>query len=307
VRQTSACRRSAARWELHAVRTSWCSAPNQAILNRMHEHKFVPPAWVSHPGEVETAEAADRPSRSVEDVGPFNAVLCAEDRSTTGRAARRQARLLASPGGTVEFVHTSRLTRHGPRALQGACDGYDVLVLGAGAGAYTVLRDAPIPVLVARPLPLGTELTDAILVPVDGSAESVRAVELAARLASAHGAAVTVLPTSPHDPNLARAVAASSRVLLRATGEPPAVFGGQAPPERAIPTAASTLRASLVILGCGFDTIAKSATATTAGFIGCSVLAVPHSAKTGSGRRTRRSRRPSPARRSPPVGAGAAT
>jgi nucleotide-binding universal stress UspA family protein len=84
-------------------------------------------------------------------------------------------------------VPAPQLTRQGPRALREACEGHDLLAIGAGAGGSAVVEHAPIPVLVGRWSALGTEVTDTILVPVDASPESSRAVELAGRLVAAHG------------------------------------------------------------------------------------------------------------------------
>ena len=117
----------------------------------------------------------------------FDSVLCADDRTANDLAARRQAEMIASPDATMEFVPTSRLTRHGYRVLHDSCEGHDLLALGAGPAARTAVQHAPIPILVARTCPTGTHVTDSILVPVDASAESRCAVELAGRLAAADG------------------------------------------------------------------------------------------------------------------------
>jgi hypothetical protein len=93
--------------------------------------------------------------------------------------ARDQADLLASPAGRVELVPAPQLTRHGPRALRDRCEGHDLLVLGAGAAARAAVEHAPIPVLVARWGAIDTKVTDTILVPVEDSPESSRAVKLA--------------------------------------------------------------------------------------------------------------------------------
>ena len=74
-----------------------------------------------------------------------------------------------------------------------------MLALGAGPAARTAVQHAPIPILVARTCPTGTRVTDSILVPVDASAESRCAVELAGRLAAADGATVTILAAPPRD------------------------------------------------------------------------------------------------------------
>jgi nucleotide-binding universal stress UspA family protein len=205
----------------------------------------------------------------------FGSVLCGVDRSANARAARDQAELLASPAGSVELVPAPELTRHGPRALRDRCEGHDLLALGAGAGARVAVEHAPIPILVARWGPFDTKVTDTILVPVEDSPESSRAVELAGRLAAVYGGTVTILGAPPRDPVLQRAVAASARVLLGATGKAPRLLSEQLAPERAIPAAAVTLSATLVVVGSASDEAARRMTAQIVGCLACSVLAVP--------------------------------
>jgi sulfide:quinone oxidoreductase len=215
---------------------------------------------------------AERPA---EPAGMFGSVLCGDDRSVNSRAAHRQAVLFASPGGAVEIVPAPQLTRHGHRALQDACEGHDLLALGAGGEATAVVEHAPIPVLIGRRRPPGTEVTETILVVVDDSRESSRAVELAGRLAAIHGGTVTIVVAPPREPGLQRAIAASRRILLQTTGAAPAVLGEQLPRERLIPDTAVAINASLVVLGTGDSQNARRMTAQIAGRIEASVLAVP--------------------------------
>lgn len=205
---------------------------------------------------------------------PFGSVLCGVDRSANARAARDQAELLASPAGSVELVPAPQLTRHGLSALRDRCEGHDLLALGAGAAARVAVEHAPIPVLVARWGPFA-KVTDTILVPVEDSPESSRAVGLAGRLAAVHGGTVAILGAPPRDPVLQRAIAASARVLLGATGAAPRLLSEQLAPERAIPAAAVTLSATLVVMGSADDEAARRMTAQLAGCLACSVLVVP--------------------------------
>ena len=225
-----------------------------------------------------TRPCAQVPGSSIRPVDPacvFGSVLCAVDPSPNKEAAWRHAVLLASPGGAAERVSESQLTRHGQRVLQHGCTGHDLLVLGAGVASYAVVRYAPIPVLIARWCPLGTEVTDTILVPVDDSPQSSHAVVLAGQLAAAHRGTVTILAAPPRDPSFQRAIAASGRILLRATGAAPRVLGNQVPPERSIPTAAASITASLVVLGSGTNEMDRRKAAQIVGSLGCSVLVVP--------------------------------
>ena len=205
----------------------------------------------------------------------FSSVLCGVDNSAYSRAARDQAMLLASPDGRVKLVPLPQLTHHGDRALQDACEGHDLLALGAGAGAYRALQHARIPVLVARWLPLATDLTSTILVPVDDSPESSGAVVLAGRLAAAHGGTVAVLAAPPRDAVFQRAIAASQRILIHATGAAPRLVGEQLPRDELIRSTAVALHASLVILGTGHGETERRIAAQIADRVGSSVLAMP--------------------------------
>jgi nucleotide-binding universal stress UspA family protein len=211
----------------------------------------------------------------VDPVRVFGSVLCAIDGSANAQAAWRHAALLASPGGVVETVSESQLIRYAQRAPHRDCNGHDLLVVGAGVASYAAVLNAPIPILIARCCPLGTQVTDTILVPIDDSPQSSHAVVLAGRLAAGHGGTVTMLPAPPRDPSFQRAIAAGGRVLLRATGAAPRVLGDQLPPERSIPSAAASITASLVVLGCGTKEMDRRIAAQVIGSLGCSALVVP--------------------------------
>jgi sulfide:quinone oxidoreductase len=217
----------------------------------------------------------NRVKRPAGRLGVFGSVLCGADRSVASRAAYQKAVLFAGPGGAVEVVPKPRLTRHGERALYDACEGHDLLALGAGAGASAVVERAPIPVLMSRRGPPGTEVTDTILVPVDDSPESRCAVELAGHLASVHGGSIALLVAPRRDPALQRAIAASRRILLQTTGALPTLLGEPLPRERAISATAAAINASLVVLGTGDSTNARRMTAQIAERIEASVLAMP--------------------------------
>ena len=220
------------------------------------------------------AQPALSTKRPVDPVHVFGSVLCAIDRSANAQAAWRHAALLASPGGVVETVSESQLIRYGQRALHHACEGHDLLVVGAGVASYAVVLNAPIPILVARRCPLGTQVTDTMLVPVDDSPHSSQAVVVAGRIAAAHGGTVTVIPAPPLDLSQQRAIAASRRILVRATGAAPRLLGNQLRPERIIQTAAASVRASLVVLGCGSSDLERQMATQLVASLGCSTLVV---------------------------------
>ena len=220
-------------------------------------------------------QPADPDQRTAESADVFSSVLCGVDRSVNGRAAHQQAALLAEPRGAVEVVPARRLTRDGKHALRDACQGHNLLALGAEGGASAVVEHAPIPVLLGRWSAPGTEVTDRILVAVDDSPDSRRALELAARLAAVHRGSVTVLVAPPRDPALQRAIAASRRIVLQTTGALPNVLGEQLPRERAIPATAGAINASLLVLATGDTDNERRTTAQIASRTEASVLAVP--------------------------------
>ena len=219
--------------------------------------------------------ATDRAEQPARLLNPFQAIICADERTAADDTARRQAALLASPGGTVKLAPTLHLTWHGQSAIDDTCHGYDLLALGAGDAAFTALAYAPIPTLIARLCPLGMQVTDRIVVCVGNSVDPRRAVQLAGLLAAEHKRTVTILAVPPSIPALDRAIAASFRVLIEATGAAPRVYGELLPPERTIPSAAAALTASLVVLGSGHSLSERRRTARIGGALGCSVLAVP--------------------------------
>jgi hypothetical protein len=99
--------------------------------------------------------------------------------------------------------------------------------------------------------------------------------DLAGRLAAVHGGTVTILAAPPQDPTLQRAIAASARVLLGPTGAAPRLLSEQLPPERAIPSAALTLGATLVVVSSADNETARRMTAQVGARLACSVLVVP--------------------------------
>jgi nucleotide-binding universal stress UspA family protein len=182
---------------------------------------------------------------------------------------------LASPGALVDHVSADELIQRAGCPSHFSGDDDVLLAIGSGPAAHAAVEAAASPILLARRCPLGTEVTDSILVVVDHASESGRAVQVAGRLAAVHDGAVALVAAPRRDLMLARTIGASSRRILAATGVAPCVLGEQSPPERTIPTAAARLNASLVVLESGRSRRERKAGARIAGAIGRSVLVVP--------------------------------
>jgi hypothetical protein len=170
--------------------TGWEGAPTSAPTGR-DSGALARPVLGGGPDARQSGEArAERPARPAH---AFGSVICANDRTATDDLARRQAARLVSPEGVVELVAASRLTRRGKRALHDRCDGYDLLALGACAEACTAAANAPIPTLIGRPCPPGTEVTDTIVVAVPPCSAASRPASSAARLDSGESSTATTM------------------------------------------------------------------------------------------------------------------
>jgi len=113
------------------------------------------------------------------------------------------------------------------------------------------------------------------VIAVDDSVDPEHAAEVVGLLARRDNGQVAVAAAPEYDRALQRAIAASHRAVLQSTGAVPRVFGDEAPPEHAIPTAAATFDATLVVLPMGKTDSDKARSALIARHASCSVLALP--------------------------------
>ena len=222
---------------------------------------------------------------------PFPSVLCGADNGQTGVAARRQATWLAGEDGLVEVVPRRELTDAGAPALAGRCKGHDLLVVGSEADAHALIAAAPIPVLLARWCPLDRDVTDEILVAVGDHAGAARAAELAALLAASRRGSVSVVAVPGRSRELARAIAATQRIVLSTAGTSAPLVRELARPEVAIPRAAAQIGASLLVVGVGDDAWSAAEAGHIARHAACSLLAVPDRVSARSAPVSSRSRR----------------
>jgi nucleotide-binding universal stress UspA family protein len=146
--------------------------------------------------------------------------------------------------------------------------GHDLLALGAPATTWlrglfvagvsdAALGSLVTPLLVARPAPADRRFADRILVASDCLEGSDELVELAGELARAHGASVTLLHATGHEPHVRRdgveekahRLQEQSRILKRSGGEASKVRSERGRAHDVIVEAAQGLGASLVLMG----------------------------------------------------------
>jgi len=136
----------------------------------------------------------------------------AEDRARLTAAWRIAAGHGLDPG--VRIIHAPPAA---PTVLMLAT-GHDVLVVASGPHelgdlARAAVYQAPVPVMVARPLPDDARVTDRILVAADGSAEARAASSIGEDLARRHGSVLAA--AGPYAPRgaagVADAIVASAR------------------------------------------------------------------------------------------------
>ena len=219
----------------------------------------------------------------------FRSIVCALDGSAGGEEAARQAVLLAGPetevlllgvpgddGGRAEGAleraaavadeqgvgATVRTARGGnvERLLLDASGDADLLVVGehggpGGAGvllgdvASAAVHTAPVPVLVARQPPEGREFPIPVLVATDGSPDAERGVEVAGRIATAHGSPLALVHVKEGHSQPEAALARSAGALKAAGGVEPRTIDEFGLPGQRLPEVARRERASLLLVG----------------------------------------------------------
>jgi nucleotide-binding universal stress UspA family protein len=247
----------------------------------------------------------------------FASIICGVDGSDAGFEAARKAAVLAGDGAVLSFVAvgTEQATsgcldraRDAASALgvdAGVVEDYtddpaarllglagskDLLVVGiAGhsrAGgillnsvATALLHRSPVPVLVARRSPDGTDFPARIVLASDGTPMSDAAAELTARLAARHGAAVGIVGAIDHEAPFRPGLAEHATQIQQATGTAPTMLSASGAPHHAVVTAAREFGASLIVTGSRALTGASaigSVSERVAHGASCSVLVVRH-------------------------------
>lgn len=200
-------------------------------------------------------------------------------------AALQKARAAARETGT----DARTLLRHSDvprRAIFEEGRGHDVLVLGAhgrhraagfllGSTALMALHRAPVPVLIARPVPKGVTFPRDILLATDGSTAMRPTITITARLARRHDARVVLVHVDHADRAIRHELAEQTAILTDAAGREPVVVALDGNPPSRIAELALELPASLVVTGSRMVTGVRalgSVSERTGAIAPCSVL-----------------------------------
>lgn len=183
-------------------------------------------------------------------------VVCGVDGSDADAEAERQAAVIAGPEGHVERVSAGDWN-----VLAAATADRDLLVLGDNPHARAsgifhrsvsahALHESAVPVLIARSG--SDDFPRSILIASDGSESSLAATAIAAAIARAHSAAVTML-TVDHTDNRDRrhALTEEAAELERICGVGPEIVLRTGDPDAEIVAVARQLEPSLLVLGSG--------------------------------------------------------
>lgn len=222
------------------TRASALAAAQAVVLTKAHEATLAFVAITDARGDGPTAMATLSPERAREALD----------------AARREA-AEAGVDAEVELVHDEDVNG----ALLARGDAADLVVAGAPVGtrtggillgrtATTLLHRSRVPVMVARRPPDDAPFPQRLLVATDGSDGSDRAVELAASIARAHGAAVGIVHAgSLADAERRRRMSEQSVALADATGTEPTWIEEPEHGPDGIVAAARSWRAALLVVG----------------------------------------------------------
>lgn len=174
--------------------------------------------------------------------------------------------------------------------------GYDLLALGAparsplgafgGGVASATLRSFTTPLLLARPVPVGGRLLDAVVVASDASESSERIVDLAARLLEGRDAsAVLVHALGSESHSQPHRMAAESETLGQACGGRVSVVTEPRDACATIVDAARREGATLAVIGsrrrAGIGSTLGSVSRRAVHALPCSVLVIPPEAISG--------------------------
>lgn len=209
------------------------------------------------------SEAAARQAMTIAAGASLTFLAVPEYAGMTEDVARRVLATSVELAEAAGIAATSELgERDGiSQALEERSAGRDLLVVGShgtsrregivwGSTASLAAHIAPVPVLVARRPPEGRSFPERILVASDGSPDSSRAVDLAARLARRHGGAIQLVHVGDwEDPQHRRTFSEQAVALTEALGSAPVVLELDGKPHRRVAELARQESISLTVVG----------------------------------------------------------
>ena len=197
----------------------------------------------------------------------FASVLCAIEDPREDAEAVRQAAQVAGAGASFDLLEASE----GTETVLERCAGHDLLVLPAGPLARAVLPHSVIPVLIVRPAP-GPSFPESVLIAVDETPEAHAAARTGARLAARNGAYLALVAAPQHDRSHQHALAEHLATVERISARRPLVLDEYGSPATSIVAGATSLEASLIVLGSRPGRPVESVSADVADRAPCSVL-----------------------------------
>ena len=222
-------------------------------------------------GTRSSAAAVERAVELAGEGGAIDFVAFTDVRGTgpslmagTGIARIRHALDAARHAAAGRGVHatTERRNHREPRRALLECTGdRDLLVLGAhpgsraagmmlGSTATLALHECAVPVLIARPKPLGHGLGEHVLVASTGSGSERRAAAIAAAVAARAEGFVTLLHVEgPTGRDVRHELALEAAEVLQITGIEPVVVTSRGHGPDPIVQATTELGATMVVLG----------------------------------------------------------
>ena len=192
----------------------------------------------------------------VRGVGPNRMAGTGTARAERALADARQAARDAGVASSTELCHHADPRR----VLVETARASDLLVLGGhihsrgegmflGSAATYALHAAPIPVLIARPVPGGRRFAERVMVAAAGTEGDRHAAQAAAALAARNGGSVTFLHLEgPGGPDVHRHLAEAAADAMAVTGTEPLVVSVKGHGPDALVALADELEATLLVL-----------------------------------------------------------
>ena len=120
--------------------------------------------------------------------------------------------------------------------------------LALGATATALLRDSPLPVLIAR-RPPADGFGQSVLLAVDDTPSCLAAADVAGRIAASQGGRAAIVAAPGHDEATRHMLAETANRLRAATGTDPVILDETGAAHRAVANAAVAVGASLIVTG----------------------------------------------------------